>query len=78
VFHAKSSVGHALQLGTLADHDVVLHQLLAVQEIVEHLMKELFKVGLPTGGFDHSGFGHMLEQLAPAMHLLIARGVPDS
>jgi hypothetical protein len=70
VFHAKSAEGRALRPGTLADHDLVLHQLLAVQKIAEHLMKALFGVRLPQGGLYHSGFGHMLEQLAPAMHLL--------
>ena len=70
VFHAKSAAGGALRPGTLADHDLVLHQLLAVQKIVEQLMKVLFNVRLPQGGLTHSGFGHMLEQLAPVMHLL--------
>jgi Methylamine utilization protein MauJ len=71
VFHAKSGTGQALRPGTLADHDVVLHQLLAVQNIVEHLMKALFGVRLPHGGLYHSGFGDMLEMLLPVMHLLL-------
>jgi hypothetical protein len=71
VFHAKSSGGGALRPGTLADHDLVLHQLLAVQKVIEHLMKALFGVRLPQGGLFHSGFGHMLGQLAPVMHLLV-------
>jgi hypothetical protein len=50
---------------------LVLHQLLAVQKIVEHLMKALFGVRLPQGGLYHAGFGHILEQLAPVMHLLV-------
>jgi hypothetical protein len=70
VFHAKSAGGRALRPGTLADHDLVLHQLLAVQTIAEHLMKALFGVRLPQGDLYHSGFGHMLELLAPVMHLL--------
>jgi hypothetical protein len=70
VFHAKSGAGRSLRPGLLADHDLVLHQLLAVQKIVEHLMKQLFGARLPEGGLFHSGFGHLLEQLAPAMHLL--------
>jgi hypothetical protein len=70
VFHAKSAGGRALRPGTLADHDLVLHQLLAVQTIAEHLMKTLFGVRLPQGGLYHSGFGHMLELLTPVMHLL--------
>ena len=71
VFHAKSAGGRALRPGTLGDHDLVLRQLLAVQGIVEHLMKVLFGVRLPQGGLYHSGFGHMLEKLAPVMHLLL-------
>jgi hypothetical protein len=74
VFHAKSAGGRALRPGTLADHDFVLQRLLAVQKMAEHLMKTLFAVRLPQGGLYHSGFGHMLEQLAPVMHLLFGPG----
>ena len=70
VFHAKSAGGRALRPGTLTDHDLVLHQLLAVQKVVEGLLKSLFSASLPEGGFYHSGFGHLLSQLAPGTHLL--------
>lgn len=71
VFHAKNSGGLPLRPGALDSRDVVLHQLLAVQKLVEHLLKALFAVRLPSGGFFHSGFGHMLSQLEPVAHLLI-------
>jgi hypothetical protein len=71
IFHAKNSGGGALRPGTLEDRDLVLQQLLMVQKLVEGLLKNLFGVRLPSGGIFHSGFGHMLEQLAPVIHLLI-------
>lgn len=70
LFHAKSSAGQRLAPGSLGSHDLVLHQLLAVQKLVEDLLKSLFKVRLPSGGFFHSGFGDMLRTLAPVTHLL--------
>jgi hypothetical protein len=73
-FHAKSSAGQALRPGTLADQDIVLHHLLAVQDLVEHLMKTEFSVRLPSSGFSHAGFGTLLSQLAPVTGLLISAG----
>lgn len=70
VFHAKSSAGQRLAPGSLDDHDTVLHQLLAVQKLVEDLLKRLFKVRLPQSGFFHSGFGGLLFKLAPVTRLL--------
>lgn len=70
VFHAKAAGGGTLRPGSLSDHDLVLHQLLAVQTVVEHLFKELFSVQLPHSGFFHSGFGLMLSKMEPAIHLL--------
>jgi hypothetical protein len=74
VFHSKSSAGQALRPGSLADQDTVLNQLLAVQALVEHLLKTEFSVRLPSGGFFHSGFGHLLAQIAPATYMLISVG----
>lgn len=71
VFHAKSSGGWALRPGALDGRDVVLHQLLAVQKLVEGLLKALFAVRLPSGGLFHSGFGLMLGRLEPVAQLLI-------
>lgn len=70
VFHAKAAGGGALRPGSLSDHHLVLHQLLAVQGVAEHLLKALFSVRLPQGGFFHSGFGLVLSKIAPVMHLL--------
>lgn len=70
VFHAKAAGGGALRPGSLSDHDLVLHQLLAVQTVVEHIFKALFSVRLPHGGFFHSGFGLVLSKMEPAIHLL--------
>jgi hypothetical protein len=71
-FHSKSSSGNALRPGSLSDHGVVLAQLLAVQTLVEALLKSEFSVRLPTGGFFHSGFGSLLSSLAPVTGLLIS------
>ena len=71
-FHAKSSSGRALRPGSLDDYGVVLQQLLAVQGLVEALLKSEFSARLPSGGFFHSGFGHLLETLSPAMGLLMS------
>lgn len=70
VFHAKAAGGGTLRPGSLSDHDQVLHQLLAVQTVVEHIFKSLFSVRLPHGGFFHSGFGHVLLEMKPVIHLL--------
>jgi len=70
VFHAKSSAGRRLAPGSLDAHDVVLHQLLALQKLVEDLLKRLFKARLPQSGFFHSGFGDLLAKLAPVTRLL--------
>ena len=75
IFHSKSSSGQSLRPGSLKDYDTVLHQLLAVQDLVEDLMKKEFSVRLPTSGYYHKGFGHLLEQLSAAMAILISEGV---
>jgi hypothetical protein len=54
----------------LSNRDLVLQQLLAVQTIVEGLLKSLFSVRLPQGGFFHSGFEYVLSKIAPITHLL--------
>ncbi len=72
VFHAKSSSGGALRPGSLGDQDVVLHQLLAVQDLVEPLLKSEFSVRLPQSGLFHSGFGHLLSVLAPVTTLFVS------
>jgi hypothetical protein len=74
VFHSKSSTGQSLQPGNLADQDTVLQQLLAVQALVEHLLKNEFSVRLPQGGFFHAGFGQLLSEIAQATSLLISVG----
>jgi hypothetical protein len=74
VFHSKSSSGHAIRPGSLADHGVVLQQLLAVQTLVEFLLKSGFSVRLPSSGLFHSGFGHLLSSLAPVTGLFISVG----
>lgn len=71
-FHSKSSSGHALRPGDLRDYGVVLQQLLAVQTLVEGLLKSEFSARLPSGGFFHSGFGHLLENLAPVTGLFMS------
>ncbi len=71
-FHAKSSSGRALRPGSLDDYGVVLQQLLAVQGLVEALLKSEFSARLQSGGFFHSGFGHLLETLSPATRLLMS------
>jgi hypothetical protein len=74
VFHAKASSGQSLRPGSLQDHDTVLHQLLAVQDPVEHLMKKEFTVRLPTSGFSHKGFGQLLGIIAEKTLLIISEG----
>ena len=71
-FHSKSSAGRTLRPGCLDDYGVVLQQLLALQGLVEALLKSEFSVRLPSGGFFHSGFGHLLKELAPATGLLMS------
>jgi hypothetical protein len=73
-FHSKSSVGQAIRPGTLAEQDVVLHQLLAVQTLVEALLKSEFSVSLPQSGFYHSGFGLILASFDRATGLMISSG----
>ncbi|WP_431064498.1 methylamine utilization protein MauJ [Methylotuvimicrobium sp.] len=70
VFHAKAAGGGTLRPGSLSDHDRVLHQLLAVQTVVEQIFKALFSVRLPNGGFFPSGFGHVLLEMKPVIDLL--------
>jgi hypothetical protein len=72
VFHSKASAGQALRPGSLADQDRVFHQLIAVQAIVEGLLKTLFSVNLATSGVTYSGFNTMLEQAASTSGLLIS------
>jgi len=71
-FHSKSSSGRTLRPGSLDDYGVVLQQLLAVQGLVEFLLKLLFSVKLASGGFFHAGFGHLLGDLAPATWLFMS------
>lgn len=71
-FHSKSSSGDALRPGNLTDYGLVLQHLLAVQVLVEALLKSEFSVRLPGGGFFHSGFGHLLESLSPATNLFVS------
>lgn len=71
VFHAKNSGGRQLRPGALESRDIVLHQLLAVQKLVEQMLKSIFAVRLPSGGFFHSGFGDLLNKLEPVVHMLI-------
>lgn len=70
VFHAKNAGGRTLRPGSLDSQDVVLHQLLAVQKLVEDLLKALFAVRLPQSGLFHSGFGHLLSHLDPVTLLI--------
>ncbi|MBL8297926.1 MAG: hypothetical protein JNN30_06190 [Rhodanobacteraceae bacterium] len=72
LFHSKSSVSNSLRPGSLDSREQVLHQLLLVQGLVEHILKSMAGVRLTTSGFTHSGFGHFLEKLAPHTHLLVA------
>ena len=72
VFHSKASAGQALRPGSLADQDRVFHQLIAVQAIVEGLLKTLFSVNLATSGVTYSEFSTMLEQAASTSGLLIS------
>jgi hypothetical protein len=65
-FHSKSSTGHALRPGSLSDDATALHQLLAVQTLVDELLKSLFSVTLKSGGFMHAGFEHLLSELDQA------------
>jgi hypothetical protein len=74
MFHSKSSAGQSFRPGSLRDQDNVVYQLLAVQALVEHLLKTEFSARLPEGGFYHAGFGHLLEKLAPATALLDSVG----
>ena len=73
-FHSKSSSGNPLRPGNLGDHGVVLQQLLAVQAIVESLLKSEFSARLASGGFYHAGFGALLSNLAPVTGLFICVG----
>jgi hypothetical protein len=74
VFHAKSSGGQAIRPGTLEGQDVVLHQLLGVQSVVEALMRSEFSVRLPQSGFVHSGFGLLLSKIDTVTALLASVG----
>jgi hypothetical protein len=71
-FHSKSSEGHVLRPGSLRDHSTVLQQLLAVQTLVESLLKSQFSVRLLSSFFYHSGFAMLLSSLAPATELVIS------
>jgi hypothetical protein len=72
VFHSKASAGHALRPGSLADQDRIFNQLLAVQAIVESLLKTEFSVTLAASGMTYSGFSGILEQVASRVGLLIS------
>lgn len=43
-----------------------------VQTLVEGLLKSEFSARLPSSGFSHSGFGHLLENRAPVTGLLMS------
>ena len=73
-FHSKSSAGQTLRPGRLRDQDIVLQQLLAVQALVESLLKTEFNARLPQSGFFHAGFGHLLSTIAPVTALLVSVG----
>ena len=72
VFHSKASAGHALRPGSLADQDRIFNQLLAVQAIVESLLKTEFSVTLAASGMTYGGFSSILEQVASRICLLIS------
>lgn len=74
VFHSKSSSGHAIRPGSLNDDGVVLQQLLAVQALVESLLRSEFSVRLPGSGFTNSGFGKRLSWLEPVIGLCVSVG----
>lgn len=71
-FHSKASSGQALLPGRLRDQSIILHQLLAVQDLVESLLKSQFSVSLPQSGIFHTAFGGFLSALAPMTKLLIS------
>jgi hypothetical protein len=71
-FHSKASSGPTLRPGNLNDYDLVIRQLLAVQRLVEALLKLEFAATLPNSGFFHSGFGTLLKDLEPVTDLFIA------
>ena len=73
-FHSKSSTGNVLLPGTLADESTVLQQLLAVQELVEGLLKSEFSTRLASGGFTYFGFRESLSKLAPIAVLFVSVG----
>ena len=73
-FHSKSSSGRAIRPGSLGDHRVVLQQLLAVQGLVEALLKSQFSARLPSSGFFHSGFGLLLSKLQAVTALFMSVG----
>ena len=58
--------------GTLADEDRIFRQLLALQAIVEGLLKTLFAVNLTSSGVTYGGFSSILEQVASASLLLMS------
>jgi len=60
--------------GNLIDDTAVLQQLLAVQDLVEALLKSEFSTRLPSSGFAYSGFEQLLSELAPVMGLLLSVG----
>ncbi|MCA1577066.1 MAG: hypothetical protein LC794_06845 [Acidobacteria bacterium] len=57
-FHSKSSTGDVLLPGRLADESTVLQQLLAVQELVESLLKSEFSTRLARSGSTFFVFGN--------------------
>ena len=72
LFHAKVTTARALQPGSLRDHTIVTQQLLAVQRIVEQLLKSRFSVRLPQSGFFDAGFRMILGGMAPVIHLFFS------
>jgi hypothetical protein len=72
VFHSKSSTGDALRPGSLADEERIFRQLVALQAIVEGLLKTLFAVNLTTSGVTYGGFSSILEEVASRSRFLIS------
>ncbi len=73
-FHSKSSTGDVLLPGRLADESTVLQQLLAVQELVESLLKSEFSTRLPSSGSTFFGFRQSISKLAPIAVLFLSVG----
>jgi hypothetical protein len=71
-FHSKSSTGDMLLPGRFADESKVLQQLLAVQELVEALLRSKFSTRLASSGSTYFGFKKSISELAPIAVLFIS------